>query len=80
MRKDPDDLKSSQMTQKAIMGGVIGEIWGCQISVSNKIKASGLKYTSHIVKPTEILITSELKLQEMNTMRFIFWTRAKQLN
>ena len=38
IRKDPDYLKPSEMTQKAIMGGVIGEIWGCQICVSNKSK------------------------------------------
>ena len=44
------------MTQKAIMGGVIGEIWGCQICVSNKIKASGSKYTNYIVKPGALAI------------------------
>lgn len=56
IRKDPDYLKPSEMTQKAIMGGVIGEIWGCQISVSNKIKASGSKYTNYIVKPGALAI------------------------
>ena len=50
IRKDPDYLKPSEMTQKAIMGGVIGEVWGCQICVSNKIKASGSKYTNYICK------------------------------
>lgn len=56
IRKDPDYLKPSEMTQKAIMGGVIGEIWGCQISVSNKIKAAGSKYTNYIVKPGALAI------------------------
>ena len=56
IRKDPDYLKPSEMTQKAIMGGVIGEIWGCQICVSNKIKASGSKYTNYIVKPGALAI------------------------
>ena len=56
IRKDPDYLKPSEMTQKAIMGGVIGEIWGLQICVSNKIKASGSKYTNYIVKPGALAI------------------------
>lgn len=56
IRKDPDYLKPSEMTQKAIMSGVIGEIWGCQICVSNKIKASGSKYTNYIVKPGALAI------------------------
>ena len=56
IRKDPDYLKPSEMTQKAIMGGVIGEIWGCQICVSNKIKASGSKYTNYIVKSGALAI------------------------
>ena len=56
IRKDPDYLKPSEMTQKAIMGGVIGEIWGCQICVSNKIKASSSKYTNYIVKPGALAI------------------------
>ena len=56
IRKDPDYLKPSEMTQKAIMGGVIGEFWGCQICVSNKIKASGSKYTNYIVKPGALAI------------------------
>lgn len=56
IRKDPDYLKPSEMTQKAIMGGVIGEIWGCQICVSNKIKVSGSKYTNYIVKPGALAI------------------------
>lgn len=56
IRKDPDYLKPSEMTQKAIMGGVIGEVWGCQICVSNKIKASGSKYTNYIVKPGALAI------------------------
>ena len=56
IRKDPDYLKPSEMTQKAIMGGVIGEIWGCQICVSNKIKASGSKYTNYIIKPGALAI------------------------
>lgn len=56
IRKDPDYLKPSEMTQKAIMGGVIGEIWGCQICVSNKIKASGSQYTNYIVKPGALAI------------------------
>ena len=56
IRKDPDYLKPSEMSQQAIMSGAVGECWGCQLVVSNKIKASGGKYTNYIVKPGAIAI------------------------
>lgn len=56
IRKDPDYLKPSEMSQQAIMSGTVGECWGCQIVVSNKIKAAGGKYTNYIVKPGAVAI------------------------
>lgn len=38
LRKDADYIRSSDLGQRAIFSGVVGEIWGCQIVVSNKIK------------------------------------------
>ncbi len=38
LRKDPDFIRASDMGQRAIFSGVVGEIWGCQIVISNKIK------------------------------------------
>lgn len=56
IRHDPDYLKPSEITSKAIMSGTQGEIWGCQVVVSNKIKPNGGKYTNYIVKPGALAI------------------------
>lgn len=51
LRISPDFLKASDLGDKVLMTGVIGSIYGCQIIVSNKIKANLDKYTNFIVKP-----------------------------
>ena len=56
IRKDPDYLKPSEMTQQAIMSGTVGECWGCQLVLSNKIKAGSGKFTNFIVKPGALAI------------------------
>lgn len=56
IRHDADYLKPSEMTQQAIMSGTQGEIWGCQVVVTNKIKASSGKFTNFIVKPGALAI------------------------
>lgn len=56
IRKDENYLKPSEMTQQAIMSGTVGECWGCQLVLSNKIKASGSKFTNFIVKPGALAI------------------------
>lgn len=56
IRKDDNYLKPSEMTQQAIMSGTVGECWGCQLVLSNKIKASGSKFTNFIVKPGALAI------------------------
>lgn len=38
LRKDPAYIRASDLGQKMILSGVVGEIWGCQIVVSDKIK------------------------------------------
>ena len=38
LRKDPDYIKASDMGQRMINGDVVGEIWGCQILITNKVK------------------------------------------
>lgn len=56
IRHDPDYLKPSEMTSQAIMSGTQGEIWGCQVVVSNKIKAASGKFTNYIVMPGALAI------------------------
>ena len=38
LRKDADYIKASDMGQRMINGDVVGEIWGCQILITNKVK------------------------------------------
>jgi N4-gp56 family major capsid protein len=56
IRHDADYLKPSEMTSQAIMSGTQGEIWGCQVVVSNKIKAVSGKFTNFIVMPGALAI------------------------
>ena len=56
LRHDADYLRPSDMTQQAIMGGTVGECWGCQLVVSGRIKPEGGKYTNYIVKPGALAI------------------------
>lgn len=56
IRHDADYLKPSEMTSQAIMSGTQGEIWGCQVVVTNKIKATSGKYNNYIVKPGALAI------------------------
>ena len=39
LRKDEDYIRASDLGQRMIFSGVVGEIWGCQIVVTSKIKA-----------------------------------------
>lgn len=56
IRHDPDYLKPSEMTSQAIMSGTVGEIWGCQVVISNKIKAASGKFTNYILKQGALAI------------------------
>jgi hypothetical protein len=51
LRKDPDYIRPSDIGQERIFNGVVGEIWGCQISVSEKLKADSKAQKSFICKP-----------------------------
>lgn len=48
--KDPNFIRASEMGDKTIMTGVIGEIAGCQVVVSRKVKKAGDKFNNLIVK------------------------------
>ena len=56
LRKDPGYLNASELATQAMMSGTVGELWGCQLVVSNKIKATAGKYENYIVKPEALAI------------------------
>lgn len=53
LRKDGDYIRASDMGQRMITDEVVGEIWGCQIIITNKVKTNDtVKEKQHfIVKP-----------------------------
>ena len=58
LRTTEDWIPATDMGVKALMSGVVGMIWGCQVVVSNKIKADETSgnYTNFIVKPGALAI------------------------
>jgi len=61
LRKDPDYIKASDMGQRMINGDVVGEIWGCQILITNKVKNdTTVKEKQHfIVKPGALRLVNK---------------------
>ncbi len=61
LRKDSNYIRASDMGQRMIFSGVVGEIWGCQIVVSSKIAADAtLKETRYfIVKPGALRLVNK---------------------
>lgn len=56
LRTSEDWIKATDMGVSALMSGVVGMIWGCQVVISNKIKKVAKKYTNYIVKPGALAI------------------------
>lgn len=48
LRKDDDFIKASDIGSEQVIKGATGEIWGCQIINTNRLKATGDAY---IIKP-----------------------------
>ena len=61
LRKDDDYIRASDLGQRMIFSGVVGEIWGCQIVVSNKIKADTTLQEKRyfIVKPGALRLVNK---------------------
>ena len=61
LRKDADYIKASDMGQRMINGDVVGEIWGCQILITNKVKNNTtVKEKQHfIVKPGALRLVNK---------------------
>lgn len=51
LRKDPSYITASDLGQRMISSGVVGEVWGCQIILSEKLKADAYAQKSFICKP-----------------------------
>lgn len=56
LRADPAYINRSELATEMMMSGTVGEIWGCQIVVSNKIAAAAGSYTNYIVKPEALAV------------------------
>lgn len=61
LRKDPDFTRATEMGDKVIMTGTIGEIAGCQVVASNKVPFNVDKYTNLIVKQGALAIYLKAK-------------------
>lgn len=61
LRKDPAYIRASDMGQKMICDGVAGEIWGCQIVISSRVREdseTGEK-RRYILKPGALRLVSK---------------------
>ncbi|MEG1687830.1 MAG: N4-gp56 family major capsid protein, partial [Angelakisella sp.] len=56
LRKSPGYINASELSTQMMMSGTVGELWGCQLVVSNKIVPVTGKYTNYIVKPEALAI------------------------
>ena len=56
LRKSEDWIKATDIGADIIIKGTVGMIHGCQVVLSNKIKAENGAYTNYIVKPGALAI------------------------
>lgn len=61
LRKDADFIKASDMGQRMINGEIIGEVWGCQIQITNKVKLDSTQKEKNyfIVKPGALRLVNK---------------------
>lgn len=61
LRKDPAYIRASDMGQRMIFSGVVGEIWGCQIVITARVKADETRKEKQyfIVKPGALRLISK---------------------
>ncbi|HHU02760.1 MAG TPA: hypothetical protein GXZ91_06490 [Christensenellaceae bacterium] len=61
LRKDPSYIRASDIGQRMICQGVVGEIWGCQIIISSRIRDSenSLEKQHFIVKPGALRLVNK---------------------
>jgi N4-gp56 family major capsid protein len=60
LRTSEDWISATDMGVQALMSGVVGMIWGCQVVISNKIVKTGVApnttYSNFVVKPGALAI------------------------
>ena len=61
LRKDPNYLRQSDLGQRAVFSGAVGEIWGCQIVISQKIKPDPVtgEKRYYILKPGALRLVNK---------------------
>lgn len=61
LRKDADFIKASDMGQRMINEEIIGEVWGCQIQITNKVKLDSTQKEKNyfIVKPGALRLVNK---------------------
>ena len=61
LRKDPNYLRANDIAQRMVFSGAVGEIWGCQIVISSKIKTDPLAKEKQyfIVKPGALRLVNK---------------------
>lgn len=61
LRKDPSYIRASDLGQRIICSGVVGEIWGCQIIISNRIHENEKTHEKQhfIIKPGALRIVNK---------------------
>ena len=61
LRKDPNYIRATDLGQRMIFSGVVGEIWGCQIVVTSRVKEDAVLKEKQffIVKPGALRLVSK---------------------
>lgn len=56
IRHDPDFIPASEIKAEMMISGALGQILGCNIVVSNKVKSVDGKYTNYLIKGKPLTI------------------------
>ncbi|MHC1787053.1 MAG: hypothetical protein AB9880_08345 [Christensenellales bacterium] len=61
LRKDPAYLRDSDLGQRMVFSGAVGEIWGCQILLSQKVRTDPLSHEKqhYILKPGALRLVNK---------------------
>ena len=65
LRRDPNYLRCGDLAQQSIFSGAVGEIWGCRIVISSKVKADSqhLEKKHYIIKPGALRLVNKTGTQ-----------------
>ncbi len=65
LRKDPGYIRASDLGQQLVFSGAVGQIWGCQIVISNKVKPDAARGEKQhfILKPGALCLVNKTGTQ-----------------